>query len=464
MKGGRLTVIGAFSTLLILAPQYARASTGLGSLEGLQYLFFAAAGSAGVAIFVLIPGLLRSIQRKDQNLPSTNWRKVLLGLAMVSSLLATPFALGYVYRPFWNLWAVGLFLTWLIPLVLLIRYFSGPTKVIGHALGVLFVIMVLRTPELISYTKYEVTDNQPLENPQAILEQSDSETFRLADGRQFRFIERYNNYGVGEKFPDGTLVEIRPFTDSGKTGIYALDSIGISQERYQSETVRVESLITIPLKTVTLTGNQVSNLGKVQLIEDQWVADDQQLFQAVNSFCCDPDWVAELIRRGADPAQISHATDWTLFHALAGKSPFGESANATARLLAEHGADINKTDNRHQTGFHSTFKQTMRDAFRDDQLVESQRSYLALLLELGADPNVADQRGSTPLHETIYSRFYSLSSMLLDNGADPLIKNGKAETALETAIYYRDHQQAVMTDEEHETLLRLVTRMEALAR
>ena len=222
--------------------------------------------------------------------------------------------------------------------------------------------------------------------------------------------------------------------------------------------------IILPLRTVTLTGYQVSTLGKVQLLDENWAATDRELFRAVNSFCCDPEWIAELIGRGADPAQISHATEWTLFHALAGKSPFSEDANATARLLAEHGADINRTDNLHQTGFHSTFKQTMRDAFRDDRMVESQRSYLALLLELGADPNVADKRGSTPLHETIYSRFYSLSTLLLDYGADPLITNGKGETALETAIYYRDHQQAVMTDTEHEVLARLVIRMESLTR
>lgn len=126
----------------------------------------------------------------------------------------------------------------------------------------------------------------------------------------------------------------------------------------------------------------------------------------------------ELLER--NPAEANAWSD-DGFSALA-LAIFGEQ-EATARLLIEHGADL-EAPSRHETI--RGVRPLHTAAFVGSaQLVQ-------VLLEAGADVNGRDEQGSTALHTAAENGDVELARALLANGADPSLSNetGKRPTDL----------------------------------
>lgn len=443
--------------LIAMAPSCVFAATGLGSLEGLQWLFGIVAAIVLVGPVIVVPVLINAFSLRRQQRVGSRIHKVLLGAAIVYLLLLAPLAIGIIVRPILNPGIYAAFIGYLALVAFTVLYFYGNKGQVFGAAGLLLALMIVRTPELVSYTRYDIVDNAPLVNPIDLLPQKDSEYLPFADGRLFFFEERYNGSGLGEKFPSGTQFTVEPA--SGTDGV-ALVGVVKAQKYYEHEMTVPAAFITVPLRTVAMDRNEAKSLGRARLLGQNWQPDEAVLFRAVNTFCCDPQWIAELLARGANAKHVYPATDWTVLHAMANKSPYGPNINEAARILIAHGADVDAMDNLGRSGFHAAFKAVLNDAFREERMHDSQRAYLALLLELGANPNCRDKDGRTPLHDSIYVRFYGLAHLLLQSGADPTIKSKRGQSALELAIYYRDKQTAVLSDSEEVALKELIAAME----
>jgi ankyrin repeat protein len=130
---------------------------------------------------------------------------------------------------------------------------------------------------------------------------------------------------------------------------------------------------------------------------------------------------AEVARKlEADPKL---ATSWNEF----GWSPLHLAAFSgsveTARLLLEHGADVNL---RAKTKFRNTPLQAA--------LLPGQYETAKLLLEHGADPNVRQAKGFTPLQEAALLGRRDLVDLLLAHGAELNSRADDGRTAVTEAL------------------------------
>jgi hypothetical protein len=138
---------------------------------------------------------------------------------------------------------------------------------------------------------------------------------------------------------------------------------------------------------------------------------DEELFEAV--WVGDAAKVSKLLRRGANPNAKEDGS--TPLHLAVLK----EHADI-AKLLLEHGADVNAKDKYGGTPLH-------RAVLTEDADV------VTLLLEHGADVNAKDKYGGTPLHLAAAKGHADIARLLLEHGADPSIKDNEGSTPLDIA-------------------------------
>jgi ankyrin repeat protein len=100
-----------------------------------------------------------------------------------------------------------------------------------------------------------------------------------------------------------------------------------------------------------------------------------------------------------------------------------------AKLLLEHGADLNAKNESGWTPLHKA-------AFW------GRVDIVATLLEHGADPDVQDKFGRTPLHSAALEGHVDVVRLLLEYGADPTAKNEDGDTPLDLARR-RGHRKVV---------------------
>ena len=103
------------------------------------------------------------------------------------------------------------------------------------------------------------------------------------------------------------------------------------------------------------------------------------------------------------------------------------------RLLLHNNADVNLSNDVHETPLHSVCRYSVDDIV------------IRLLLERGAEPNLLNMNGQTPLHCIAENRvlgttrrdipFTQSIKLLIDAGADPSIRNEENYTASERAAF-----------------------------
>ncbi|MGN1308837.1 MAG: ankyrin repeat domain-containing protein, partial [Akkermansia sp.] len=134
--------------------------------------------------------------------------------------------------------------------------------------------------------------------------------------------------------------------------------------------------------------------------------------------------------------------------AEAGRSDF-------ARLLLEHGADINAKDNSDKTAlmYAAGWVSTEREYYISEILLEkgSDVNVSKILLEKGADVNAKDSSGQTALMFASSKKHVDLVELLLEKSADVRIKNNSGKTALRLAL-----EQGIYETEEDIKLLKLL--------
>lgn len=92
-----------------------------------------------------------------------------------------------------------------------------------------------------------------------------------------------------------------------------------------------------------------------------------------------------------------------------------------ARLLLEHGADVNGT---HKGGTTVLF-----------HAAESGRTEIVrFLIQQGADVNRTSRYGLAPLHAAAHKGNLTVAKMLVESGADPTAKSRDGETVLDAAV------------------------------
>jgi hypothetical protein len=443
---------------LLASPAYA--DPGLSSLEILHYPFLFFVAVVGVGLLVIVPGLLRARRLDERTEGPTRGFRILIGLAIVFLVVASPFFFWIILAPRLVWWMYGplILILWIASSTLLL--FDVDRRSVRIAAAVVLGFVLVRTPEIFSYTRYEIVDNAlgEMADPIELLEQKDSEYLPLADGRLFFLEERYNSSGPGPIFEPGTRLVIDKAHLGADDESFHLHGIGKSQALYQHELDRIDSLITIPLDTIRIDRNAVRTIGRVRLLGPNWRADDLTLHRAIYTHCCDPEWIRELIRRGADPNQITRYADTNPLHGLASQAPYEGEFPRTVTILVDAGVDLQASNNLGKSPLHVAVDATLHDAFRPEGILEAHRLFLRRLLELGADPNTHDLAGTTPLHETI-PRFPELARMLIEYGADPTLESARGESAIDRALYYQTKQKAVLSDSQEEALDALIQEM-----
>jgi hypothetical protein len=192
---------------------------------------------------------------------------------------------------------------------------------------------------------------------------------------------------------------------------------------------------------------------------------DEELFEAVKKG--DIDRVRELLAKGANVnTRDRHKDSWTYaqtpLHAAA-----HEGHTYVARLLLEHGADLNARDKYGFTplfyaagGGHidivSILLEHGADVNARDKTGNTPLHHVALLgkavvtkllLELGADVNARDEYGWTPLHSAALRGNADVARLLLEHGADPSIRDKEGKTPLDVARE-RGHEEVARVIEE----------------
>jgi hypothetical protein len=397
--------------LIFGKPVYA--TTGLSGLGGLYYL----AVMIAAGFFLVLPCVVIANRLKNKNRAKTRVDLIFIIMAIVYLLALSPFFIWILFNP--RLALIPYLILYIILLTGILWYFFERRQLMLYLAVSIFLLAILRTPEIISYDDYQVIDNNPLESTIKLARQKDNQYIHLEDGRIFRFRERYNSSGQEGKFEkDAPLMVVETGVSDGKH-IFMLFGIKSSQEYYQYENFREKPLFTIPLVAVSMEKNAIDHLGTIELLDSDWKADDTALKRAITQFCCDSAWVQELIDRGANPKQVSDGiNDYNLLHWISGDSPYSVEKENIARILVESGTELNAMGDRGETPLSLAVNEIIRERLSDSEI-----SYVRLLLELGANPNIGN--GYPLLHNALVHREFELTMLLLKYGADPKIKDSR---------------------------------------
>jgi len=142
-----------------------------------------------------------------------------------------------------------------------------------------------------------------------------------------------------------------------------------------------------------------------------------------------PDFARLLLEHGAD-VNCQQDDLCTPLHLAA---RYGELK--VAQVLLEHGADVDSRDNMGKTPLHLLFKSSVRDYddipyYDDIPDYDNIPDFARLLLEHGTDVNIRDEDGNTLLHLVMNLWMYKFARILLELGADVSVENNMGKTPL----------------------------------
>ena len=289
----------------------------------------------------------------------------------------------------------------------------------------LSIILLIFSLDIQAETRENRINDNQLKVNLSLAAQKDSQYIHLSNGDILRFKERYNSHGHGD------LLNVnKPFAIERRNADFYLVGVRSSSSQY--------------------------SVGTVEKLDSNWKARDKDLFRAVFLFCCDSEWIKELINRGANPEVKSYRGSLPI-HYLSRQIPYGTSFEKALKVLVDSGININAlTDDGNTALSIAISNYSSSSKCRPEN--SSCFTYLKSLLDLGADPNfLSSPPGQTPpkftppLNQSLWNRDFEVAKLLLAYNADPRLKDNyaksrykgsKVQTAFElvqTFLYIRNY-------------------------
>ena len=431
--------------LTLLRAGCANADPGLSGLQGYAWLMLFFLGLA-IAVIAMVAFYIFKASRRQK--PGILFRIILVVLLILGSpVLFTAFTArgfdAYIFS------ALALYLA-LLTVGLLLFLKSRP--IVFTALGIVAVAYLITGSQKVSFTAYRIVDNVFSTPSYELAERFGISFIRTTDNQLYRLVER--NLPREELFKKGDLMQIkeRSQTDENQA-LFVISRIGNSSQYYSYLRNYVEPMLLIPFETVTIEKNQPHYISRAELLGDDWKATNREISSALYHGCCNADWIAELIRRGADPTEIASGSRNALQH-LADDIERHEGITETAAVLINAGVAVNQQDEWGKTALYLAVDGADYRYFQKPELAARFVAFIRLLLDKGADPDIADKYGNTPLYEAVVSRRYELARLLLQYGADPNIVKAYNSGALSSSAFIRATKDlASATDDSHRAAL-----------
>ncbi|MHC4200831.1 MAG: ankyrin repeat domain-containing protein [Planctomycetota bacterium] len=244
---------------------------------------------------------------------------------------------------------------------------------VSSVIGVLFLGETLLTPGVVSFRAYRLIDNEPIAQPVGIMPTRDTGLLHLADGRVIKFDRRADWYDVDNQ------IGLEEVSNAGRATRYR---VLLKRPRYDLGFVYAKHYLRIPLVTTIVGKNEAAEIGHGTVLPPDWRADNELLLRGIRKpvqcgYKARPEWIKELLERGADPNCVG---------SIRGDSPLHWAANTevgVARALIEAGARVEAVDSKGRTPLHVA-------ATRNFDVTQ-------LLVRSGADIHAKDVKGLTPL-------------------------------------------------------------------
>lgn len=305
-------------------------------------------------------------------------------------------------------------------------------RIVFAILAATLVISLAFRPGVVSFKRYTIIENLPFAPTHELAARRGSRFLRTTDGELYRLLGRDLLPRAGLLAP-GAPLRLEAIAGAAARSVYGIRSIGDSNAYQRYRRKMRDTWIVVPLLPVAIERYFTRNIGTAErLTGTDWRATTDEVVAELYESCCDPDWIAELIARGATPAAKSIGSR-NLLHFLADRHHSRDGGAVTVRVLAEAGVAIDARDQWGKTPLFIAVDEATYSHLRDPQKARRMREFVAALLDAGANPDIADAHGTTPLLEAVTSRQYGIARLLVERGADPTIANGSGRDPITVA-------------------------------
>ena len=278
----------------------------------------------------------------------------------------------------------------------------------------------------ISFTKYTVIDNNPLENTLQV-NQLYGYSFKLSDGNSYEFI---NNHYYSLSRSEYYRMEVGRsiMLEDKNNGEYNLLSIGKSSAFYEYQRNAKKIALTLPLSFKNINMNARYHEGIIHRITENWTANDLTLTMALfGDYCCDMQWIKNILNHNVNNAQpINNRKLLHFVFQLKIKKYKEFRFEILDLLLTQENVDINQKSYFSETILHKAIEK-----IDDNEFDQSDKIFMQMLLNAGVDQNLSDKKNVTPLIYAINNHSFKLAQFLLLNGADFNKKFANNESAMD---------------------------------
>lgn len=403
---------------------------GLGGLQGAGTLYLIAAAVVSGGILMVAAYLIHGYRLRESKRAKKS--KVLLAVSILYLLAAAPVFAWLLTSPQLHVVLYLIVTLYLAVLAATLLQFHRNRRHVFGFVGLIFLYVLLATPEIVSYTDYELIDNVPLEHTLQLADQKDDRFVHLADGRVFRIRDRIGLSSPKDPFATDAKLMLEKSQLSEDSGVFILYGIRVSPQYHGYRVTIIEPLIKVPMSKTTIEMHESYIIGMADLLDSDWKADDRTLARAIFRHCCDAEWVDELVRRDADPKNVTSGSR-NVMHVISDMDIESTEIEKMATVFIKAGVNLNAKEQWGNTPLNIAIDNFGGKQIRNPRLADLHQSYLTLLLVSGADPNITADHGIPPLQHTIERQFYKLSRLLLEYGADPNMKDSKGTSAFDIA-------------------------------
>ncbi len=379
-------------------------------------------------------------------------------VTIVWLLLGSYFFILLVFSPedIGVLWTLYVALYFAVLTIGVLSYFNKPRYVLTGS-GAAFVAYLLISFHIVSFTAYQIVDNQAFEPTHILAKRHGASFVRTANGDLYRFLDRMTSTKRKTLFklsPNMQLTEV-PSTESTNR-IFDVNIVVYSNDYYRYRRY-AKPIFIAPLRTITIQRNVARYARRVELLsDDDWTASTRDIQSALYPDCCEVNWIKELIEHGADPTGLNYGGQSQL-HLLGMVNLESKGFLETAATLIEAGVDVNHIGDRGYSVLYEAVRRAPSDDYKNSAPTKNIIAFLTLLLEAGADPNMGN-----PLYTAIIYKRYTVAKLLLEYGANPHVELNDENEYFSSAFDRASGDLKRSTDDqERVVLMQLVADMQS---